>query len=59
MKRKCFILGLFSVLGLSLGLIFSAPKLTKAAEEVTDDSLNVLLSNYYGDGTYKKKQKFM
>ena len=57
MKRKCFILGLFSVLGLSLGLIFSAPKLTKAAEEVTDDSLNVLLSNYYCDGTYKKETK--
>ena len=54
MKKKLFLLGLFSVLGLSLGLVFSAPKQTNAAEEVTDDSLQVLLSNYYGDGTYKK-----
>ena len=55
MKKKFYLLSLLMILGLSFGLLFSSAKSITAAEVVSDDSLEVLLSSYYGDGTYKKE----
>ena len=53
MKNKIFLLGLFLILSISLGLILSTNNFAKA-EETADNNLESLLADYYGDGTYKK-----
>ena len=56
MKKKIFLLGLFSILSISLGLIISTNNFVKA-EETAENNLETLLATYYGDGTYKKDTK--
>ena len=54
--KKIIMISVFSFLCFLLGLSFSTTA-TFAAEETNENNLKVLLSSYYGDGTYKKDTK--
>ena len=54
MKKRIYALFLLVLLSLSFGLVFNKTKTSKAVEDTNYSNLKSLLTDYYGDGTYKK-----